>query len=202
MHNDAKAIINIRLQPGVGAFTLMSRFNGLSAQDKPLKRLLSSWPVNTGLKPGVNENVLLVDEILSMNLGEPSPHPDPLPSHPMGAERGQEEDTNCCSMPSTMRQVHGPNAGEKIDRRLSMNLQGKKEMTSGLSLPRSPLTLTLSPGEREMREDVFDCASDSLTYSAHRISCKSAERFPLSPAVLAHRRGRSEERAGVRRSFN
>ena len=45
-----------------------------------------------------------------MNLGEPSPHPDPLPSHQtrlrrlrrgrMGAERGQEEDINCCSMPS------------------------------------------------------------------------------------------------------
>ena len=27
---------------------------------------------------------------------------------------------------------------------------------------------------------------------------ESAERFSLSPAVLAHRRGRSEERAGVR----
>jgi tRNA A37 methylthiotransferase MiaB len=26
---------------------------------------------------------------------EPSPHPDPLPSHPMGAEREQQADTNC-----------------------------------------------------------------------------------------------------------
>jgi hypothetical protein len=26
---------------------------------------------------------------------KPSPHPDPLPSHPMGAEREQQADTNC-----------------------------------------------------------------------------------------------------------
>ncbi len=73
-----------------------------------------------------------------------------------------------------------------------MNHKGKSETVSGLSLARSPLTLTLSPREREQGEGIFDYASDSLIYSAHRTSSKSAERFPLS----------SEERAGVRRSFN
>ncbi|HEY1663054.1 MAG TPA: hypothetical protein VGI03_11605 [Verrucomicrobiae bacterium] len=37
-----------------------SRFNGLTAQDKPLKRFLLRGPAITGLKPGVNEIVLLI----------------------------------------------------------------------------------------------------------------------------------------------
>jgi hypothetical protein len=35
-----------------------SRFNGLPAAEKPLKRFSPFPPVGTGLKPGVNENAL------------------------------------------------------------------------------------------------------------------------------------------------
>ncbi len=56
----------------------------------------------------------------------------------MGAERGQEEDINCCSMPSTMRQVHGANAGEKIERRLSMNLGNIQPAFAWLRRGRQP----------------------------------------------------------------
>jgi hypothetical protein len=55
MNNDLITLINTRLQPGVKADPHVSRFNGLPSRGKPLKRFLSSWPVITGLKPGVNE---------------------------------------------------------------------------------------------------------------------------------------------------
>ncbi len=61
---------------------------------------------------------------------------------------------------------------------------GLNHRSRGQRLP----TLTLSSGEREKGEDIFDRASGSLTYSTHRTSSKSAERFSLS----------LEERAGVR----
>ncbi|HEY1660863.1 MAG TPA: hypothetical protein VGI03_00445 [Verrucomicrobiae bacterium] len=59
MSNDSIALINTRLQPGAWPSPSVSRFNGLLAPDKPLKRFLPSWPVNTGLKPGANEIVVL-----------------------------------------------------------------------------------------------------------------------------------------------
>jgi hypothetical protein len=39
---------------------------------------------------------------------EPSPHPDPLPSHPMGAEREQQADTNC------LIKVRRPESGSRV----------------------------------------------------------------------------------------
>ncbi len=56
-----------------------------------------------------------------MNLGEPSPHPDPLPSHQNGSGEGTGRGHQLLFNAKSMRQVHGPNAGEKIERRLSMN---------------------------------------------------------------------------------
>ena len=46
---------------------------------------------------------------------EPSPHPDPLPSHPMGAEREQQADTNLSGHSQTTRQspVEYTNTGLK-----------------------------------------------------------------------------------------
>ena len=46
-------LINTRLQPGVQESS--SRFNGLSADPKPLKRFHSTSCDSTGLKPDVNE---------------------------------------------------------------------------------------------------------------------------------------------------
>ena len=46
-------LINSRLQPGIQESS--SRFNGLQADDKPLKRFHSASRDSTGLKPGVNE---------------------------------------------------------------------------------------------------------------------------------------------------
>ena len=57
-----------------------------------------------------------------MNLGEPSPHPDPLPSHQNGSGEGTGRGHQLLFNAKSMRQVHGRNAGEKIERRLSMNL--------------------------------------------------------------------------------
>jgi len=51
----APSLVNTRLQPGDQARGLASRFNGLSAREKPLKRFFDSHPAFTGLKPGVNE---------------------------------------------------------------------------------------------------------------------------------------------------
>ena len=48
-------LINTRLQRGVQRQESTSRFNGLAAEDKPLKRFHSAWCDSTGLKPGVNE---------------------------------------------------------------------------------------------------------------------------------------------------
>ncbi len=59
------ALINTRLEPGVWFYARESRFNGFPAWGKPLKQFLSSWPAITGLKPGVNEIVFLVDARLS-----------------------------------------------------------------------------------------------------------------------------------------
>jgi hypothetical protein len=44
----------------VKEFQRASRFNGLPARGKPLKRFCRVWPNFTGLKPGVNEIALLV----------------------------------------------------------------------------------------------------------------------------------------------
>ncbi len=64
MSTDSIAFINTRLQPGERPFTVESRFNGLPIQGKPLKRLLSSWSVATGLKPGVNGIVLITSTFI------------------------------------------------------------------------------------------------------------------------------------------
>ena len=50
--------IHTRLQPGAESQPSISRFNGFPAARKPLKRFLSCSCVRTGLKPGVNHNVL------------------------------------------------------------------------------------------------------------------------------------------------
>ncbi len=50
--------IHTRLQPGAESQPGISRFNGFPAARKPLKRFLSCSCVRTGLKPGVNHNVL------------------------------------------------------------------------------------------------------------------------------------------------
>jgi uncharacterized protein (DUF885 family) len=55
MHN---ILINTRLEPGVEAAQVTSRFNGLRHVNKPLKRFGSRSLCRTGLKPGVNENTL------------------------------------------------------------------------------------------------------------------------------------------------
>src|SRR6476646_7549081 len=49
-------VINTRLPPRHGDPSATSRFNGLPAMPKPLKRFRSSSCNYTGLKPGVNEN--------------------------------------------------------------------------------------------------------------------------------------------------
>jgi hypothetical protein len=48
-------LISTRLQPGVTVTAAASRFNGLSAGEKPLKRFSRLSFVNIGLKPGANE---------------------------------------------------------------------------------------------------------------------------------------------------
>src|SRR5438093_13271629 len=49
-------VINTRLQPRDGDSPGTSRFNGLPAMPKPLKRFESSSCSYTRLKPGINEN--------------------------------------------------------------------------------------------------------------------------------------------------
>ncbi len=81
-----------------------------------------------------------IERRLSMNRGtsniqhptsneskEPSPHPDPLPSHPMGAERGQPAVREPC--PTDWQPTSGSwsQCMRKIERRLSMN-RGKSNI--------------------------------------------------------------------------
>src|SRR5690348_8656209 len=52
--------IHTGLQPGGKQTLLRNRFNGFAVnRGKPLKRLVAFSSFNTGLKPGVNEKVLL-----------------------------------------------------------------------------------------------------------------------------------------------
>jgi hypothetical protein len=54
-----KAFINTRLQPGGETIRRASRFNGLPTRGKTVETVWHSSPAITGLKPGVNEMVLL-----------------------------------------------------------------------------------------------------------------------------------------------
>jgi uncharacterized protein (DUF885 family) len=56
MSNRFSDVINTRLVPGADRQARASRFNGLPAAHKPLKRFLSCSSDCTGLKPGVNES--------------------------------------------------------------------------------------------------------------------------------------------------
>ena len=56
MSNRFSDVINTRLEPGADRQARASRFNGLPAAHKPLKRFLSCSSGCTGLKPGVNES--------------------------------------------------------------------------------------------------------------------------------------------------
>ena len=58
LSNAMFTLISTRLQPGVGTLAAVSRFNGLFAGGKPLKRFSHFPSVNTGLKPGANEKAL------------------------------------------------------------------------------------------------------------------------------------------------
>jgi hypothetical protein len=60
-------LIGTRLQPGVIVFAATSRFNGLSVEEKPLKRFSRLTLVNTGLKPGVNEKAAPCAELKFQN---------------------------------------------------------------------------------------------------------------------------------------
>jgi uncharacterized protein (DUF885 family) len=55
MSDDLADVINTGLQPGGKRHPSNSRFNGFSADHKPLKRFHSTSCGSTGLKPGVNE---------------------------------------------------------------------------------------------------------------------------------------------------
>ena len=56
MNNRFSDVIYARLEPAAEHQARESRFTGLSAARKPLKRFLSCSSGYTGLKPGVNES--------------------------------------------------------------------------------------------------------------------------------------------------
>ena len=58
MSNRFSDVINTRLEPGADCQARASRFNGLPAARKPLKRFLSCSSGYTGLRPHVNESAL------------------------------------------------------------------------------------------------------------------------------------------------
>ncbi len=122
--------------------------------------------------------------VLSMNLGEPSPHPDPLPSHPMGAEREQEEDINCCSMPSRCGRFMAPMQAKNRVEALH-EPQGKERgslwfMFAPTSPPHEPCGPSPHPdplpshpmgAEREQQEDARCSSNTRQQATGSRIQC-------------------------------